>query len=75
MKTQKGRKDRDIGPDFHVLLLAGFVLSTFPEELEQYIHMYDGAVMRRWGEGGDQCCIDCVLKTAGKRPTQVFEEP
>jgi len=34
-----------------------------------------GAVMRRWGEGRDRCCVDCVLKTAGKRPTKVFEEP
>jgi len=38
------------------------------------VHVY-GAVMRRWGEGGDRCCIDCVLRTAGKRPTKVFEEP
>ena len=51
------------------------MLLTFPEELERYIYIYDGAVMRRWGDGGDQCCIDCVLKTTGKRPTKDFEEP
>ena len=28
------------------------------------VHVY-GVVMRRWGEGGDQRCIDCVLKTPG----------
>ena len=26
------------------------------------VHVY-GVVMRRWGEGGDRCCIDSVLKT------------
>ena len=28
------------------------------------VHVY-GAVVRRWGEGGDWCCIDCVLGTLG----------
>jgi len=31
------------------------------------VGFYDDAVMRRWGEGGDQCCIDCVLKTPDER--------
>ena len=29
MKSQKGRKDRDIGPDFHVLLLADRLVCVF----------------------------------------------
>ena len=33
------------------------------------VHVY-GVVMGRWGEGGDQCCIDCVLKTPEERDLQ-----
>ena len=36
------------------------------------VHM-DGAVMRRGGEGGDWYCIDSVLKTRVKRPTNSFK--
>ena len=31
-------------------------------EVHVYVYVY-GAVMRRWGEGGDRCCTDSVLKT------------
>ena len=31
----------------------------------------DGVVMRRGGEGGDRCCIDCVLKSPDKRDRDI----
>ena len=39
------------------------------DPLQKYRHnlslfgLLDGVVMQRWGEGGDRCCIDSVLKT------------
>ena len=38
------------------------------------VHVY-GAVMRRWGKGGDWCCIDSVLKTPEFGDSDVVETP